>query len=171
MLNVYLPGKSPENQPFVYRFTKKMKKLDWPFYSRKWRNWLEEDAEFDLELETENTFKMLKLFKKKGLGIIAKSIGAVIMIKIFEQYKFDLEYLVLMGIPKSVSDEELEELINYYADKTIIIQNNPDPISDTERIKGLTESIGIQKLVIKESDDHVYEYREELLEIMREYNS
>jgi hypothetical protein len=174
MLNVYLPGYSLSNQPFVYRFTKKMKKLDWDFYSRKWQHWLDVDSEFSAEKEAELSIQMLDMFDKKGvgIGIIAKSIGVKVMCEIFRKRQYTLKYLILMGIPGNIVETgSLQELITNYADKIIIFQNNKDPVNDIDSIRHLASKNAINEYIEIESDDHKYEYRQELIKLIKPFNN
>jgi hypothetical protein len=102
---------------------------------------------------------------------MAKSIGVVVTSEIFKSRKYNLDYLILMGIPgRFCDDQDLAKVLDNYADKIKIIQNQNDPVNDTTVIKQLVEKHAINNYIEKEASNHKYEYRNDLLDLIKQFN-
>jgi hypothetical protein len=173
MLNLYLPGFSAGNEEFLAKYTKKLRKLGYQVYGRRWDHWgAAEDTEFDAAAEAEKIWPVLRGFKQ-NMGVVAKSIGTLVAAKLIVQHKIDPQYLVLMGIPlKSDDQEQIAELIAAFKGLTCpitVINNAGDPVAGLATVEVIAKAIGA-KLDVQPRDDHKYDYLDELLALIKPYN-
>ena len=102
------------------------------------------------------------------VNIIAKSIGTFVFLDVLSRSLYQLEKVILCGLPvNDLSEEEnkkYEYLDKLNSQQLTIFQNANDPHGNFEQVKKLISRINPEiKVVKKERSDHDYPFSEDFL--------
>lgn len=163
-LVVFLPGKSLKNKEEGENIRKELIEDGYDVYFHQWRHWLDETVEFSINEEVNLIAEKLKEYSFEELFIIAKSIGTYVSLQILKQNIYDINHLVLMGIPfRDLNESEMAEyaeVLPIYDGQITIIQNREDDHGTIRDIQPLLNTGFKHDLIVKESTDHRYNYPE-----------
>lgn len=173
-LVVYFGGKSIKNKSEGENIFNSLVEKGFDVYFHQYNHWKDENIHFTLEQELEVAVENIKIRNPKQIVIVAKSLGTYASIRLINKGLFDFKYLVLMGIPvddldKKDINEYKTTLVNYDA-RITLIHNRNDTHGDLESLQPIIASGFKHELIVKESDDHRYEYPEDVLSILNSLN-
>lgn len=119
------------------------------------------DVNVDVDQEAE---KIYEKYKGQNINILAKSIGSLVLMKLFKLGLKPNKY-ILCGVPlkviKEMKAEYDYEVVSEYVPE-IVVQNTQDPLGSFTEISEFIHNINPNITVIsKEADNHSYPYPDE----------
>src|SRR5690606_2022418 len=168
---IYFPGYSTKNIDEGENIVNILIENNYSVFFNRWRHWNEE-IQTSREIEEDISSILNNFGNETEFGIIGKSIGTIAGVnlanRLIENVKI-VKFLILLGIPVGeISDKEKEEnkdLLGKFDFPVFVIQNNKDEHGNEEQIKKFLEGVEC-RLVIKEADNHRYNYPEDILAII-----
>lgn len=170
MLYILLPGYSPKNLAEMEEICESLERIGYKVHSHRWRHWKDPEVEWDEEEELSRIIDEIKEYNESSFGLIGKSVGTGVSLELFKSLRDKVKILILMGIPcGNFSDNKMEEFrfaLQKISAPKFVIQNQNDPLGSSTSIRELLKDTDT-KLTLKESDDHRYNYPEDILAIIK----
>lgn len=170
MLNLLLPGFSENNIAELEAITTRLVEADINVESVRWPHWRNPEVELN---ENETAVKLKALIaEEQRWGLIAKSIGTIVGMKLIQIANTKPKYVLLMGLPLAGRQGDEKQL---YAKilrdsglPVFVIQNQNDPRGDLEDLQQVLSTVEYE-LIIKEASDHRYNYPTDVLKIVERF--
>lgn len=127
-----------------------------------WEHWKTGiDVNIDVNQEAK---KIYEKYKGQKINILAKSIGSLVLMKLFKLGLTPNKY-ILCGVPlkviKEMKAESDYQVVSEYVPE-IIVQNTQDPLGSFTKISEFIHNINPNiTLISKEADNHSYPYPDE----------
>lgn len=172
MLHLLLPGHSLKNKQELLDIQNFLEENDLETTAHEWLHWQDEEVGFDIETELDLITSEIK--GRDNVGIIAKSIGTVVAMRLLEIMERPPEYLLLMGLPIKDADESKKALyqqaLKDFPNPIFIVQNEQDPLGSMQEVQEMLEEVEYEEDTT-EGDDHRYNYPELVLDIVSKVSS
>lgn len=156
---IFLPGNSIVNKEWLEKSKIELSTLFPNIILHNYKHWEENKPVLDFDYEI-NVLKE-KINSKKTL-LFAKSVGAILIIKMIKKGLIHPEKCIFLGIPLSwalKNNFSLNEWIKDYNIPTLFIQNNKDPFCSYKELNNFLKENNVTnfKLVESEGENHDYE--------------
>ena len=167
MKTIILPGFSLRNKEWALDIKEKLD-LGHEVEVVFWRHW-KKGGPLAINYELK---KIKELTGNDKVNVIAKSVGARVIVNLIPLIRDKLEKIVLCGIPFKGFGEETkkkfkEALSSFPADKIICFQNKKDPFGSCRLIEEFIHSINPKISVVeKPGSDHHYPYPEDFQDFL-----
>ena len=157
-----LPGFFPKNKKWLEDIQAHLV-LDDPVHIIEWPHWQTlNNSDFSVEKEVD---KLIAYSKSKPFNIIAKSVGTLIAVKVLDKLRFQVQKVILCGIPMDAlnsKDKEAYQILAQFYKELLVIQNENDNHGSFQEAKEFLMAINSQiKIESKLRDDHEYPYFED----------
>jgi hypothetical protein len=165
---LYLPGFSVANKEEQSAVSSALVSNGYEVLSHKWRHWSTEGIDFDVEEE-------MRLISQSIEGrmvdaLIAKSIGSYVTARLIWSRLVDAPKIIFLGIPLNDLDQDEKEIMQLsmhrIENKLVLIQNSKDPHGSIEDLNLLVRDMKYN-IILKEADNHLYNYPDDILTILR----
>ncbi len=166
MVYLYLPGYSPENQDEMQSNTAVLTQARLKVIQHPYAHWQNPNAAWNVDAEVAKAVQELGIRGTEPVGIIAKSIGTHVAMKLLAKVQGRIRKVVLMGIPVNDLDHSEQSAYTILSRQTIpvtVIQNAHDPHGSSNQITALLQNVDCD-LIVKESSDHLYYYPQDILQ-------
>ncbi len=168
MKYICLPGYSLKNLQELESISSTLQQNNCGVLEYRWRHWSNESEKWDPDFDVERIIEKIK--GSSEVTIIAKSLGTYVAIKLADKLRNSIKGLVLMGIPiNDLTDSEKSDyskILNNLDAPLYLIHNRNDNHGSLIQVEELLKDIKYN-LITKESDDHRYNYPEEVLNIIK----
>lgn len=169
MQYIYLPGMSQNNQSEQSHFTEYFFDVGHEIITFPYKNWINENNEFDFKFELKATCEIIQTKIKEELALICKSVGTILGISSIVHLKIQVKKLVLMGIP---SDMLSSNVVSFHeaidkSEEVFIILNEFDPYIDQDLVRELiNKKTNVALEIIENVNIHKYFYAQRVLEFV-----
>jgi predicted alpha/beta-hydrolase family hydrolase len=167
MKYIYLPGYSLKNLDELEAITGILTQNNYDTLVYKWRHWSDENEKWDPDYDAGKIIQASQ--DSNEITIIAKSLGTHIAVKLADKIRDKVKLIILMGIPiNDLDDGEKSDYIKTLTGLNIpiyLIHNRKDNHGSLHQVQELLKAVRYD-LIIKESDDHRYNYPEDVLKII-----
>ena len=167
MKYLYLPGYSPKNEREQLENSRALAAAEVDVVKHKYRHWINDSYVFDIDQELASALALIP--EHEEFGIIAKSIGTFLAMKVIATRAKKIRSLLLMGVP--VNDLDEDELAEYRlmlpkVSHITVLQNENDTHGSAAQVEELLKDIKHQ-LVVKSAEDHDYIYPQDIVAIIK----
>ncbi|TEU01706.1 hypothetical protein E3I18_02455, partial [Candidatus Woesebacteria bacterium] len=104
MKTIIFPGYSPRNKDWALDVQKQMD-LDHEVLVHEWKHWIKGSFSIRKELD-----EIIKKIGKEKINIIAKSVGARVVMKLIPEMKDQINKVILCGITTKFTSEVAKKL-------------------------------------------------------------
>jgi GTP:adenosylcobinamide-phosphate guanylyltransferase/predicted alpha/beta hydrolase family esterase len=163
MESIFIPGNYISNKEWIERAKVELRTIlpnSKIHYYEHWENWDENKPVLDFEREIERLKQEINQDKK--IIIFAKSVGAVLALKMIKDKLIKPEKCIFLGFPVNwaiKNNFKINEWIKDYNTPTLFIQNKNDPLcTHNQLIKFLEENNNINNFKIVESEGDTHDY-------------
>lgn len=165
---IILPGFSPHNKNWAEEIKQRFAPVE-SVVLHYWQHWQTgKGVDFEPEVELK---RILAEINNEKVGLIAKSIGAWMAMKVLEQLPHQIEKMILaglsVGISETKSDSIFQNLTLLKPTQVLIFQNLADPYASFATVESLIKEINPAiKVIPKDRADHEYPYFDEFQEFL-----
>jgi len=130
-----------------------------------YKHWKENQPVIDFDYEIQQVKKEVEELTKsnKKLIIFAKSVGAVLAMKMIKDNMIKPEKCIFLGIPLSwalKNNFDINEWIKDYSVPTLFIQNNKDPFCSYQELNNYLKEKNVQNFTLIESQGENHDYED-----------
>lgn len=165
---VYFGGYSTKNIEEGENICSALRNSGYNVYFNRWRHWTDESMIPSVEIPGDIQTLLAKFSNKDEIGIIGKSLGTYAAVHLAKELTSKVKTLILMGIPiNDISESEKEEYFDILKNipNITVIQNRNDDHGSAEQIQEMLKDLNY-KFIIKESDNHRYNYPDDIISIL-----
>lgn len=159
----YLPGKAKYNRSEMYEVCNFLKGVGVDIKEVPWLEW--NTSKFDLQKELDRITKLIANINEE-YGVIAKSFGTFIAIKLIKEFPHRFSRLIFLGIPYNdlgLNDQiEYSHILKNFEGKITVIQNDRDPHGSPDSVRGLLKGVDYKEIILP-ANNHEYKYFQDIL--------
>jgi hypothetical protein len=162
---IFLPGFSLKNKEEMLNISNALSEKGKEVIMHEWRHWDDLEIEWNPNLETS---RVQDKFNTNKVGLIAKSLGTHIAMKVLTNNLEAVRWIILMGIPLNDLDDEEKaayDLLKSINIPLFIIHNKNDSHGSWVDVEKFLQGAKYE-LTLKDSSDHNYNYPEDILQIV-----
>ncbi|MFW6282525.1 MAG: alpha/beta family hydrolase [Minisyncoccales bacterium] len=156
---IFIPGNGIANKDWIEKASIELKPIFPTPKIHYYKHWRENKSFLDFEYE----FNKLKEEIRENQIIFAKSVGAVLCIKLIKENLIKPRKCIFLGLPVSWSmnnELDIKEWINDYSTPTLFIQNDEDPFCNANELRELFKESNVRNYKLEESEGNNHDYKD-----------